>query len=366
MSSLMKLLCGFRNRPGVLFCLALGLLLLLWLLSGALFGWFLIYLGALVLLGLLGLVRLLQGRLRKRCWKAGGDKKGDGSQGHPTSKDLKIPPHTYKRPDPMIYSQFYLMAKGLAVTWDNPDIELFDGAVAVPSSVLLPGHAYAIHARVWNGSTDAPAVNLLVKFFYMSFGVDTVRHYVGETHVDVPVKGSPMGPGIAKMAWTTPPAGHYCIQVELHWIDDANPFNNFGQENVDVKKLNSPNASFVFAVRNTSPRARTLALRADAYELPQRLRCPPRQPNDAAANGLVLNDGQADPYARHRPEAHPVPAGWQIDFFGRDSVTLQAGEQTDVTVKITSTDAPVAMQAININAFDGNALVGGVTLYVHH
>ena len=59
MSSLMKLLCGFRNRPGVLFCLALGLLLLLWLLSGALFGWFLMYLGALVLLGLLGLVRLL-------------------------------------------------------------------------------------------------------------------------------------------------------------------------------------------------------------------------------------------------------------------------------------------------------------------
>ena len=41
MSSLLKLLCGFKNRPGVLFCLALGLLLLLWLLSGALFGWFL-------------------------------------------------------------------------------------------------------------------------------------------------------------------------------------------------------------------------------------------------------------------------------------------------------------------------------------
>ena len=361
MSNVLKALCGFRNRPGVLFSLALGLLLLLWLLRGALLGWFLLYAGALLLLGLLGLMRLLQGILRKRCWKAGGDKKGSGSVGHPASKELKVPPHTYKRPDPMIYSQFYLMSKGLAVTWDNPDIQLFDGATAVASSALAPNHAYVIHARVWNGSTDAPAVNLLVRFFYMSFGVDTVRHYIGETHVDVPVKGSPLGPGVATMAWTTPPAGHYCIQVELHWIDDANPFNNFGQENVDVKKLNSPNASFVFAVRNTSARARTVSLRADAYELPQRQRCPPR-PSDGATG----NDQRTDPYARHRPAAHPVPAGWQVDFFGRDALTLQAGEQTDVTVKITSTDAPVAMQAININAFDGDTLVGGVTLYVHH
>jgi hypothetical protein len=28
----------------------------------------------------------------------------------------------YKRPDPMIYDQYYVMAQGFAVTWDNPDI----------------------------------------------------------------------------------------------------------------------------------------------------------------------------------------------------------------------------------------------------
>src|ERR1035437_1506232 len=33
-----------------------------------------------------------------------------------------IPPQIYKRADPMIYSQYYLMEQGLAVTWDNPDI----------------------------------------------------------------------------------------------------------------------------------------------------------------------------------------------------------------------------------------------------
>ena len=32
-----------------------------------------------------------------------------------------IRPDVYRRADPMIYSQFYLMEQGLAVTWDNPD-----------------------------------------------------------------------------------------------------------------------------------------------------------------------------------------------------------------------------------------------------
>ena len=30
----------------------------------------------------------------------------------------------FKRPDPLIYSQGYLMGVGIAVTWDNPDITL--------------------------------------------------------------------------------------------------------------------------------------------------------------------------------------------------------------------------------------------------
>jgi hypothetical protein len=363
MNTLLKWFCSLKNRPFVLFYLGLGLLLLLWLLRDGLLGFFLLYAAFLVVLGLLGLIRLIQAVLRKRCWKgdAGTDPKGSGSQGHPGSKTLKVPPHTYKRPDPMIYSQFYLMAQGLAVTWDNPDIQLFDGAAPVASNGLLPSHPYSIRARIWNNSTDAPAVNLTVRFFYLSFGVDTVRHYIGETHVNLAVKGSPLGPAVAQMPWVTPPSGHYCIQVELHWIDDANPFNNFGQENVDVKKLNSPNASFTFAVGNTTARARTLTLRADAYEMPDKTVCPVPTRDSARRHAQ-----DTDPYARHRPAAHPLPAGWQIDYFGRDVLTLQPGEETDVTVKITATDAFVTMQAINVNAFDGNELVGGVTLYVHN
>ena len=351
--------CWVRSQ----LALCYPLLVLLWVLRDGLLSLFLLYVALLVILGLLGLIRLIQALLRKRCWKtnAGTDPKGKGSQGHPGSKTLKIPPHTYKRPDPMIYSQFYLMAQGLAVTWDNPDIQLWDGPVLVDSSALLPSHPYAIRAHVWNGSTDAPAVNLTVRFFYLSFGIDTVRHYIGQTYVNLSVKGSPLGPAVAQMSWVTPPAGHYCIQVELHWIDDANPFNNVGQENVSVKKLNSPHANFTFAVGNSSPHPRTLTLRADSYALPGKPLCPV-QPRDSG----VVRHQDIDPYARHRPAAHQVPTGWQIDYFGREVLTLQSGEQTDVTVKITATDAFVTMQAININAFDGNELVGGVTLYVHN
>ncbi len=36
----------------------------------------------------------------------------------PVSSDI------YRRPDPLIYDQYYLMAQGIAVSWDNPDIHV--------------------------------------------------------------------------------------------------------------------------------------------------------------------------------------------------------------------------------------------------
>jgi hypothetical protein len=49
------------------------------------------------------------------------------------------------------------------------------------------------------------------------------------------VKGGTNHPALARMVWKTPPVpGHYCIQVVLKWIDDVNPENNLGQNNVDM------------------------------------------------------------------------------------------------------------------------------------
>jgi hypothetical protein len=200
------------------------------------------YLAILIFLGLIGLIRLIQGMLRKRCQKSSGDPKGTGSEGHPGSKDKYIPPHTYKRPDPLIYSQLYLMSQGLAVTWDNPDIQLYDGLSPVSSHELAPARTYSIRAQIWNGSTEAPAVNMLVRYFYLSFGAGALKHYIGQTLVDVPVKNAAGLPALAEVPGPRRPPGHYCIQVELDWPDDAHPHNNLGQENVNVKKLNPPNA----------------------------------------------------------------------------------------------------------------------------
>src|SRR6266850_6788928 len=65
-----------------------------------------------------------------------------------------------KQPDPCIYSQFYLMQLGLAVTWDNPDIALLLNGVVVPETNLMPATQYEIQATIWNNSYDAPAVGL--------------------------------------------------------------------------------------------------------------------------------------------------------------------------------------------------------------
>jgi hypothetical protein len=150
--------------------------------------------------------------------------------------------------------------------------------------------------------------------------------------------------------------------VELNWIDDANPLNNLGQENVDIKKLNSPNATFVFPVRNTSARPRHIALRADAYTIPAKMPCSAGRITENRADGTVV---ARDRYARHRQALHPLPAGWTVEFPGGAAFDLRPGEERDVTAKITATDDFVGTQAINLNAVDGLELIGGVTLYVH-
>ena len=70
-----------------------------------------------------------------------------------------------------------------------------------------------------------------------------------------------------------------------------------------------------------------------------------------------------DPYARHRFSKHPLPPGWTILFQPGDVVDLGPGGEQLITVKVTAPDGFSGRQAINVNAFDGDDLVGGVTLY---
>jgi len=119
----------------------------------------------------------------------------------------------------MIYSQQYLMSKGLAVTWQNPDIRLERGGVPVDSSDLKPNTTYDVIARIWNNAIDAVVVNMPVDFSFLSFGIGTTKTFIAATAVDVAAKGMAGCPAFARVQWTTPssPAITAC------WLSSPGP-----------------------------------------------------------------------------------------------------------------------------------------------
>jgi hypothetical protein len=291
---------------------------------------------------------------------------------------IDLPPDVYKRADPLLYSQQYLMARGLAVTWDNPDIDVLDGG-AVVSGPLKPDHDYTVRVRVWNGSYDAPALGVRVDLYYLSFGAQTQRHHLAARSVALGAKGTTEEPAFAFFHWTTPAiGGHYCLQAWLGWLDDANPDNNVGQKNVAVAQAHSA-AKFTFAVGNPGSAARRFELRVDAYQLPKLSPCADAPPavmvgNGAGAKRSVsrLQESKARWTAALREQAyglHPVPHDWQVTL-DAERIELAPGEQRDMAVAIEPLDAAFrGSRPFNVNVFavdEGRPphLVGGVTLNV--
>ena len=121
-----------------------------------------------------------------------------------TSNCVPIYNPAFVKPDPLIYDQYYLTSLGLAVTWDNPDIQLYLNGAAVSSSLLAPGTTYEVVAQIWNNSTDSPAVAMPVSFSFLEFGISTVSVPIGSTQVNLGVKGGAGCPAYATMPWTTP------------------------------------------------------------------------------------------------------------------------------------------------------------------
>jgi hypothetical protein len=300
--------------------------------------------------------------------------------GRRTTRCQVIPPSVYKRPDPLIYSQAYLLAQGLAVTWDNPDIQLYaigpsGGLAPISSNELKAATDYEIQATVHNGSTSAPAIGLQVEFSFLTFGIGTTSTPIGTDTVALQVKGAPVPPTIAKVRWHTPAVpGHYCIQARLIWQDDANPNNNLGQENVNVAAARSP-ATFTFEAQNGGRTDQRVRLSADAYTLPAPIDC--RQVAAAMANlQFAARTGSkedqekderrrwcAEIARRHELELHPIPAGWHVDINPEQFLLAPSTTQV-VTVTVTPPDSFRGMQAINVNGFDQNGVaLGGVTLY---
>ena len=276
-----------------------------------------------------------------------------------------VPGHIYKQPDPMIYSQRYLLSKGLAVTWENPDVHLELGGVEVDSSDLQPNTTYDVVARIWNNSLDAVVVGMPVDFSFLSFGIGEEKTHIGTTPVDLAVKGAPGCPAFARMPWLTPiTPGHYCLLIEFTWADDANPFNNIGQHNTDVKPLNSPHAEFVFPVRNEARTERRIVLRVDSYTLPASPDCGDRPAVDnprPTRQEVVRRLRQIA--AANDPKAFPVPEGWTVAV-APPALVLGPEEERMVKVDIAAPDSFSGRQTFNVTGFAGTTSVGGVTLTV--
>jgi hypothetical protein len=298
---------------------------------------------------LVALLRLLRGCLNRPPATATG----------PVDSHV-VPVWAFRAPDPLIYSQQWLLARGLAVTWQNPDIHLelpTAPGVAVDPTSLTPDTVYRVFARTWNGSADAPVAKMPVAFSYLDFGIGGVSIPIGSDEVDLPVKGAVGTPAIATVDWHTPATpGHYCLQVRLIWPHDADPGNNLGQHNTDVKPLNSPRAAFAFPLRNDGPRRQALRLAADGYAIPRAEPCDERPKDD----DLRAREERAR--RRHDPRRHRAPEGWGIEL-APERLVLAPGEQVDVRVNVSAPDGFRGRQAINVNAFDHAVLTGGVTLY---
>lgn len=329
---------------------------LLLILRTLLFGW---------LLALLELIRVALLRLRA-CLDRG--RLPGRLKKTATSRCVKISDPAFKRPDPMIYAQYYLMSQGLAVTWDNPDIHLEKGGVAVPPYSLEPGTVYDIVARIWNNSTEAPVVGLPVDFSYLSFGIGVQAHPVGQATVSLGVKGGPNHPAFARVPWKTPETqGHYCILVSFNWIDDVNPNNNLGQHNLHVVAAHSP-AEIVFQLGNQARQRREFRFEADGYALPPLSPCGEQRtvaPADRRdQRGARLAPGTVtDVPARHSRRNATLPEGWAISF-EPERPSLAPGEEITVRAVVHPPASFHGRQPINVHAFDAEGLAGGITAYV--
>jgi heme/copper-type cytochrome/quinol oxidase subunit 2 len=292
---------------------------------------------------------------------------------------LPIPPKYWKKPDPFLYDQFFLMAQGLEVTWDNPDIWIEQGGSVIVGD-LTPNTEYDVVARIWNASFEAPAFNVMVKFYQRDYGAGAVPQFIGATNIPVvQVRGLP--PSETRLKWRPPPTGgHYCILVRIVCPDDANPFNNEGQKNLTVRNASAGAAlDFVFPIHNPFDRPISFRLRAAMYRLPG---SPAAARTDTLATrdetrvrpGNGLNDITFRPLARQAEikalETNgygnfPLPGEWAANFSGTVVVPSGGAESVHLHLALPAGLAagayPVSMYA---ETAEGAQPYGGVTTII--
>lgn len=322
----------------------------------------------------------------------------------------ELPPHIKRKPDPCLYSQFYLSSLGLAVTWNNPDIwiTLPDQSTVVDSYHLEPDTDYVVHARIHDASFDA-ALATRVRCFYRPWSFNSPDRIPIEFNPDGSEKVEilhipPWESRVAKFRWHTPntPHSHYCLQVACYHPDDKNPNNNLGQENTNLNG-GSPGGKLVTdaTLWNPTGRRRGYRLVADAYSIPEgkitlrletlerRLTSP--QPFagirgamltrdarhglvTAARHGLTLTSyvyrGWEEVSEASKRGSRPLPPRWALHVDGEPAekghsrVIAEPGEnRLSLVLGLRPGEGLATAEQINISAFtEAMQLVGGITI----
>ena len=285
---------------------------------------------------------------------------------------LRPPEGMRPRPDPSIYSQEWLHLRGIGFTWDNPDFTLYDSFDNVADRMALkPGEVYRVVVRTHNGSLLA-AIGTTVALEVLEFGIGgIVIEKLGSVTVDIPT----LGAAPAEFKWMTPATGgHNCLRARLHHPDDGNPLNNVGQHNTEVAKPASPTRAAHLVLRNSAPGDRTLRLELDGYRLPAE----PMRPS-SERRGLTRNSSEylLALQERNRRSRFPVAEALQarlaigaaaaVDVAKQEhgfTVDVAAGASVPLTLITEPAPAGGERQVVNLHAFDGAALVGGVTIHI--
>lgn len=262
---------------------------------------------------------------------------------------IKVPDGQRPRPDPYIYSQEWLMKRGFAVTWENPDFTIFDmSGNVVGSSELAPATTYRIEITIHNTSPMA-ALNTKVHLTIHPFGIQTGAIWGSATNtLDIPAVGF----NRTDFTWDTPnDTGHICLIATIFHIDDANPLNNVGQHNADIIR-GGDTKKLSFKMQNLSKARQRVVFAYDTYSLPV-------EPLHAKS----MQERRSREYLKRLQSlnsraSHTVEQGNLLKGTGNEMV-LEPGTEMDIEVDqgfFTNNTT------LNINAFSGDqVLLGGVT-----
>lgn len=303
---------------------------------------------------------------------------------------IRPPDWMLARPDPYVYSQFWLEQRGLAYTWDNPDFAIVDPGTGTKtnSHELQPAKLYRVEVTIHNASLMA-ALGTQVGLDVLHFGAGLPpQEALGQVTIDVPGGAS----AIARFDWTTPPeAGHNCLRATISHFDDANPQNNVGQHNTDVAVPASPERALEFGIALPEQGGdREVEVAVDGYELPADPRCagsfdergtdqyrerlqrehdPARFPVAGFLAPRLVVGGEAHGFEGpegERAERTLAARRGAPPAARRRAVTriVHPGGELGVALVMEPPPAGEGRRAVNVNVFDAGHLVGGVTAYV--